>query len=90
MIPQTNKQQSTGEYPPEMAENFITSCIDAATGDGVDPQLAQNICKCYLKEIQAQYTYEEFKEVDRQVAEGQPLPPQFNKIVNDCIAQNVN
>ena len=84
-----NKQQPTNQYPDDVVSGFISSCTSAAAQDKVDPQLAQNICTCYVQEIQNEYTYQEFEAIDREVAQGQPLPPAFEEIVKNCISRNV-
>ncbi len=84
-----NKQQTVNQYPTEVVSNFISTCTQAATGDGVEAQLAQNICTCYVEEIQNKYTFAQFEEIDRQVAQGQPLPPAFQEIVTNCINRYV-
>ncbi|TVQ46760.1 MAG: hypothetical protein EA365_04715 [Gloeocapsa sp. DLM2.Bin57] len=84
-----NKQQPVNQYSPEVVSGFINSCTEAATSDGVEFQLAQNICSCYIYEIQNMYTFEQFETIDRQVAEGQPLPPAFQEIVSTCINRYV-
>lgn len=89
-IAQETKQELKQGYPPELANNFVSSCVNAATADGVDTQIAENICKCYLSGIQNEYTYEEFQAINSRVSNGEPLPSEFNQIVNDCISQYVN
>jgi len=84
-----NKQQPANQYPIDVVNSFVNSCTSAAAQDNVDPQLAQNICTCYVQEIQNQYTYQEFEAIDREVAQGQPLPPAFEEIVKNCISRNV-
>lgn len=83
-----NKQQPTNQYPNDIVSSFVNSCISLAAEDDVDPQFAQNICTCYVQEIQNQYTYQEFDAINREVAQGQPLPPVFEELVKNCINRN--
>lgn len=83
-------KQSDGGYPPQVIDNFMTSCTSTAVQDGVSNQLANDICSCYIKEIQKEYTYTEFEDLDRQASQGEPLPQEFYQIVNDCVSQYQN
>jgi hypothetical protein len=87
-IAQEAKQ--VNQYPAEVQNNFMTSCTMSAQQEGVEAQLAQSVCSCYLEEIQKKYTFEQFTAIDNQVANGEPLPPEFNQIVNDCVSRHTN
>lgn len=80
-------KQIVKQYPDEVVEGFVSGCNRAVTEDGIDPQLAREICDCYIKEIQNQYTYTEFQAIEDRVAKGEPLPEKFTELVSNCIEQ---
>jgi hypothetical protein len=76
-------------YPPEAADSFINGCVSAAVGAGATQDQASEYCACTLDEIQQEYTFEEFAEVDRQIQQGGEPPAEFDDIVNFCVEQTV-
>ncbi len=56
------------EYPDIFVGSYINQCTELA---GVDlPQEdAHNLCKCTLKNFQARYSYEQYKELSQETKE---------------------
>mgnify|MGYP001046509408 CR=1 FL=1 len=88
--PATDGSETANEpYPPEAADSFINGCVSAAVGAGATEAQASEYCACTLDEIQQEYTFEEFAEVDRQIQDGGEPPAAFDEIVNFCVEQTV-
>lgn len=65
------------EYPPEVIAEFLSSCTG---GDAA----MQQFCECSLEEIQQQYSFEEFVEIDANIAANQDPPEALMAIFNAC------
>jgi hypothetical protein len=65
-------------YSPEVQDNFVTSCVDSATsstsGGAIQSESqAQRICGCMYDELQANVPFEEFKQADDALRNGEQL-----------------
>jgi hypothetical protein len=68
------------KYPAEIRDNFISEC-DA------QPNAPKAVCECALAKIEKKYSLDEFKKIDKAQREGEPLPGDIRKMVEDCVAQ---
>jgi len=66
-----------GEYPPEVIDNFTSSC----EGAGNDPAF----CGCVIDEIQDTVSYDRFVEIDQELAEGGEVPQELLDAQAACI-----
>jgi hypothetical protein len=73
---------STGSYPQEVADEFLSSCEEAGS-DGA-------FCKCMLEKVQAKYSFEEFSVIEAKLNAGKP-PDEFiefsGKARAECMKQ---
>ncbi len=88
--PATQENATAEPYPPEAAAGFINGCVSAAVSAEATEEQATAYCNCTLDEIQKEYSFEEFAEVDRQLQEGGEPPAEFERIVNFCVDQTIN
>ena len=59
-----------GDYPPEVIDNFTTSCTSAGS--------PASFCGCVIDELQANVAYDRFIEIDQQLAEApNAIPPEL-------------
>lgn len=83
--------QSPDQSPPdatgsnEYPEEFITGFLDGCAQGGVP----EEFCQCSLDGIQAEFTVEEFIEIDELARNQQPAPPEveqkLNRIAQSCL-----
>jgi hypothetical protein len=59
----SNSTATTG-YPQDTVDAFLKSC----QGAGSTPAF----CTCVLKKVEAKYTFEEFKTIEGEIADGSP------------------
>ncbi len=67
-------------YTSEIINNFINSCT---AGRG---RIVENICTCYIRKIQQEYTFSEFQQVNRNIAAGRRPPETLIEIQQSCQA----
>ena len=65
-------------YGPEVQDNFVSSCVDSATNSNSgtameDESEAKRICGCMYDELQANVPFEEFKQADEALRNGDQL-----------------
>lgn len=53
-----------GDYPPEVADSFLSSCTSGGT--------PRALCQCALDKMEAKYSLEEFTEESTRLAQGTP------------------
>ena len=72
----------SGDYPPEVEENFVKSCSS-------QPQANEAFCKCTYERIKKTVPYEEFKKAEKALSESQgaaskEVEAALNKAVEAC------
>jgi hypothetical protein len=65
-------------YGPEVQDNFVTACVDSATDTGStsaiqDESEAQRICGCMYDELEAHVPFDQFKQADEALRNGDQL-----------------
>jgi hypothetical protein len=64
-------------YPPEVITEFLDSCTGGDAG-------MQSFCECSIEEIQQQYSFEEFVEIDASITANQDPPEALMAIFEAC------
>jgi hypothetical protein len=71
----------TGNYKPEVKDNFVNSCTDASVkGGSADRTQARATCQCIIDKLEVTLPYDQksgdasFKDADMAVKDGKPLP----------------
>jgi hypothetical protein len=62
-------------YPSEPVKTFMKGC---------QYKNPKAFCTCTMKSIQTKYTFEEFKQVDREIRETRKVPNELQKIITSC------
>ncbi|MBO9999781.1 MAG: hypothetical protein J7641_12395 [Cyanobacteria bacterium SID2] len=75
---QVSEEQTGSAYPPQTIENFMASCTE---GD----ETRQEACQCAIDRMQAQYSFEEFVQLDRQIQGGEEVPAEVTAIMEACL-----
>ena len=81
--PEATPRESTpndlaeSDYPPEVIAGFLASCTG---GDAA----MQQFCECSIEEIQQQYSFEEFVEIDANIRANQDPPEAVMEIFDAC------
>ena len=73
-------------YPPDVADGFLASCIaKLPAGQEQNRDLFAASCRCMLDRIQEKYTLEEFKALEKRMADGSGnVQEELGPIVADC------
>jgi hypothetical protein len=79
-------QTTPTPYPDTVVTGFIETCVQQGSQQ-VSPEVMQKVCTCSISEIQNQYTYDEFLEIDKALSQGKELPPEVTQIVQSCVKQ---
>ncbi|MGD1902203.1 MAG: hypothetical protein ACFB9N_08185 [Geitlerinemataceae cyanobacterium] len=74
-------QTAEGGYPQNAVDNFTEGCL----GSGFD--FADEICSCTIDKIQANYSFDEFKEMNEAVNEGGELPIEMLQLTGSCYSE---
>ncbi len=75
-VPATATPVPKNNYPQEVKETFVNSCVSAGATAAV--------CECMIDEFEEKMTFQEFYEVDRQMAETGEAPPLVQEIALSC------
>ena len=59
----TTKQEA--KYPENYVSDYIKSCIQRATAEGLPELDAESVCNCTIARFQAQYTLDELNELTK-------------------------
>jgi len=75
-------------YTPEVEQNFVSSCVDSATGTTGGPPAneadAQRICGCMYDKLRANMSFEEFKAADESLRNGDQMSPELLSTLQDA------
>jgi uncharacterized membrane protein len=63
---QTNTQN---KYPQSFVDEYMATCLQRATEEGLEEQDRSQLCNCTLSKFQAKYTLEQFKQLSQSVRE---------------------
>jgi hypothetical protein len=70
-------------YTPEVEEEFVSSCQEAAGDTG----LSESQCQCAFDEIKANVPFERFVEIDEQLREGSTdIPEELTDVMGTCLS----
>jgi hypothetical protein len=64
------------DYPKEVEDNFLSSC---KSGGGSEKQ-----CECALDKIQDEFTYEEFKQEEKDITSGKEPSKKLTDATKEC------
>jgi hypothetical protein len=64
-------------YPAAARQNFLRACQ-------AQPGATRAACVCALDRIEAQYSYDEFRDIDRATARGERPPAAVGEIARRC------
>ncbi|KPQ37914.1 MAG: hypothetical protein ACLFM4_10595 [Phormidium sp.] len=73
----TANDSAESDYPPEVIAEFLDSCTGGDTA-------MQQFCECSIEEIQQQYSFEEFVEIDANLTANQDPPDAITAIFAAC------
>lgn len=66
-----------GEYPPEVIDNFVSSCTSTGSPD--------SFCNCVIDELQETVPFDRFVELDQQLAENpDDIPAELTAAATAC------
>jgi hypothetical protein len=67
-------------FTPEVEDNFVSSCVDSATGGSTPASEsdAQRICGCMYDELKQRMSFEEFKAADQSLREGEQMSAELS------------
>jgi hypothetical protein len=67
---------SNGSYPPQVVENFMSSCT-------AQPGATDAACSCAIERIQEEMTLDEFQAAEAEIQAG-GSPPELIDIIEEC------
>ena len=73
-------------YPVDVENTFKTNCETGITAKGGAADQATAICGCTLHGLENKFSFDQFKQVDADMAGGKPLPADMNAITQECAA----
>ena len=76
-------------FTPEVEDNFVSSCVDSATGGSTPASEsdAQRICGCMYDELKQRMSFEEFKAADESLREGEQMSAELSATLQAAASQ---
>jgi hypothetical protein len=67
-LAQTNNN-NPNKYPQTFVDEYMTTCLQRATQEGLEEQDRRQLCACTLTKFQASYSMEQFKKLSQSTRE---------------------
>ena len=80
----SDSTSNTTDYPTEVRENFISSCVLNAEAQGAEPSKAKESCECAFETIQKDFSFEEYSEAEQAMINGEASEIDFGDIAARC------
>jgi hypothetical protein len=81
----TNPTQTGNQYPPDYIQNYMQECIKTSMEQGLVQPDANKLCNCTIKQFQARYTLDEFKQLTAKSKKEQMAADALVEVGESCL-----
>lgn len=72
-----------GGYPDDAKDEYLSQCESASGGQ-------TDYCECTLDKIEQEIPYDEFEEIDADIAGGGSVPDELQAIITECLSSELD